>query len=140
MLTCIAPRTHEKTATSGSGPGPSGTGRPHESHVWNFFIYINKEKRNIYQVPLSDDKLCGETFSGRFKSNLKHHLQSCHKEHLAEIIKKDETRKKPKGEHKRTEVGPVKQVLSLKFRIKGQCMASVISKLQDSLQYNYWHN
>ena len=97
---------------SGSGPscsGPSGTGKPRESPIWDFFIYSDMVKRSTCQVPLSDDKLCGRTFSGRFTSNLKHHLRSCHKEQFAEIEKKDEARKKAKEERKRTEVGPVKQ-------------------------------
>ena len=78
-----------------------------EGHVKvPFFIYSDTEKRSICQVPLSDDKLCGRTFSGKFTSNLKHHLRSCHKEQFAEIEKKDEARKKVKEERKRTEVGP----------------------------------
>lgn len=97
---------------SGSGPscsGPSGTGKPRESPIWDFFIYSDTVKRSTCQVPLSDDKLCGRTFSGRFTSNLKHHLRSCHKEQFAEIEKKDEARKEVKEERKRMEVGPVKQ-------------------------------
>lgn len=80
-----------------------------EGHVWDFFIYSATEKRRICQVPLSDDILCGRTFSGRFMSNLKHHLRLYHKEQFAEIEKKDEARKKAKEERKRTEVVPVKQ-------------------------------
>ena len=95
-------------ATS-SGSGSSGTGRPRESPVWDFFVYNKSENKSVCQVPLSEDTLCCKTFSGRFTSNLKHHLRVSHQEQFREVEKKDEAKKKEKEARKRTRVGPMKQ-------------------------------
>ncbi len=61
----------EYKATTSSG---AGIGRPCESPIWAYFIYSEEEK-SICQIPISEDKLCGKNFSGKFMSNLKQHLR-----------------------------------------------------------------
>ena len=100
--------TWTRSSKMASTSRPS-SGRPRESPVWDYYIYNDVEKKSICQVPLNEEDLCGKSFSGRFTSNLKHHLRTNHKEQFAEVEKKDKARKEAKEAQKKAEVGPTKQ-------------------------------
>ena len=52
----------------------TNSGRPRDSCVWKYCKYVENDKKSICVVIKSD----GQSFNGKFTTNLKGHLKRCH--------------------------------------------------------------
>ena len=87
-------------------PVSSNLGRPRKSLVWNYFTYDTFSGKSTCQVPTGDASepgsassspiVCGKTFVGKFPSNLKQHLKTCHVARYHEMLKEEEKEKEEK--------------------------------------------
>ena len=92
-------------------PSPANLGRPRKSLVWNYFTYDAFSGKSICQVaagdssepgsPSSSPIVCGKTFAGKFPSNLRQHLKTCHVACYQEMLN-DEEKQKEERETKKS--------------------------------------
>ena len=100
----------ESASASGSvtsrsvSPSPTATGHPRNSLVRNHFVYDSSSWRSVCQVhdsSASDDAssiptICGHSIAGKFPSNLRQHLKSCHSTVFSEMLAEEERQKMAK--------------------------------------------
>ena len=68
-------------------------GRPRDSCVLRYFKYVESDQKSIRIVVKSDGTECGQTFNGKFTTNLKRHLKKCHAMECSVFEKADLKRK-----------------------------------------------
>jgi hypothetical protein len=54
-------------------------GRKSDSFVWDYYTFDEATGKSKCQVIVSDDRTCGNLFTGKNTSNLVAHLQRSHK-------------------------------------------------------------
>ena len=108
----ISPSLSPSPSTSERG----SCGRPRRSFVWDYFTYDLNRNKSVCQVEAATSlgSVCGHCLSGKFPTNLKSHLKSCHSNCYKELMAKEEGAKeeerKVKAKADRSRVGQPKLV------------------------------
>lgn len=92
----VSSRPHTPSPSPSSATSTSfarqAIGRPKQSPVWNYFVYVEDSDKSVCQVPvgLSDGSgVCGHAVSGKYPTNMKQHLKRSHKAEYDEVLRQE---------------------------------------------------
>ena len=101
------------------------TGRPRNSHVWDYYIYDAELDKSECQV-LTGDKVCGVKINGKFPSNLRSHIKNYH----AEVFKILDGKDKEKAKNVRKKEMTPKS--SSQYQLAQVILGSMKSRMYDT--------
>ena len=77
-------------------------GRPRDNPVWDYFTYDAQSNKSMCQVEGEKGKICGQTVSGKYTTNVKSHLKKAHPSEFEEVVSKEQKLKERKQAKKAT--------------------------------------
>ena len=115
-----------QSVRSSVSPSPASSilGQPQKSLVWNYFTYDAFSGKSTCQVsngdssepgsPISSPIVCGKTFAGKFPSNLRQNLKTCHVARYQEMLREEEKQKEERETKKSKSItGPARSQKTL---------------------------
>ena len=74
-------------------------GRRRDSSVWEYFNYLEEDNKSVCLIEKPNGSQCGQTFNGKFPTNLKTHLKTKHPQEFKHF-EECEAKKKELGKEK----------------------------------------